>query len=177
METFRQMLEEKPFYKITVSALVKRAGISPNTFYYHYQDIYDLFEKWVVLWLSRFTPKDDWRESARAFLRECQNNEKLVDHILNYLSKDQIEQALFSTDDNDDIFYAFVKLSALGRDIPDDRIRWIADFCRYASIGFFLRTVWNHRRYDADRIINDLDHYIRIFVRAALEEDVGGSGQ
>ena len=39
------MLAEMPFYKITVSALVKRAGISPNTFYYHYEDIYDLLEK------------------------------------------------------------------------------------------------------------------------------------
>ena len=39
MSTFQEMLEELPFDKITVTALVKRAGISPNTFYYHYQDI------------------------------------------------------------------------------------------------------------------------------------------
>ena len=36
MSTFQEMLEELPFDKITVAALVKRAGISPNTFYYHY---------------------------------------------------------------------------------------------------------------------------------------------
>lgn len=32
MSTFQEMLEELPFDKITVAALVKRAGISPNTF-------------------------------------------------------------------------------------------------------------------------------------------------
>ena len=42
MTTFQEMLAEMPFDKITVSALVKRAEGSPNTFYYHYQDIYAL---------------------------------------------------------------------------------------------------------------------------------------
>lgn len=46
MSTFQEMLEELPFDKITVAALVKRAGISPNTFYYHYQDIYALLNAW-----------------------------------------------------------------------------------------------------------------------------------
>ena len=35
---FEELLEEKTFDKITVGALVKRAGISPNTFYYHFSD-------------------------------------------------------------------------------------------------------------------------------------------
>ena len=44
MRTFQQMLEEMPFDKITVSALVRRCEISSNTFYYHYQDIYALLD-------------------------------------------------------------------------------------------------------------------------------------
>ena len=39
MTTFQEMIAEMPFDKITVSALVKRAEGSPNTLYYHYQDI------------------------------------------------------------------------------------------------------------------------------------------
>ena len=42
IETFEEMLDEMPFEKITVSSLAKRCEISPNTFYYHYEDIYDL---------------------------------------------------------------------------------------------------------------------------------------
>lgn len=171
LETFQQMLEEKPFYKINVSALVKRCGISPNTFYYHYQDIYELFETWAVLWLSRFTPKDDWREAARAFLKECREHEKLVDHSVNYLSKEQIEQALYGADDDDDVFYKFVRLSAEGKEIPDHKLRSIADFCRYAAIGFFLRMIWDHMRTDPDQLVDDLDRYIRCFVKAAIEEE------
>lgn len=47
LSTFEEMLEELPFDKITVSALVRRCGVSSNTFYYHYQDIYDLLDVWM----------------------------------------------------------------------------------------------------------------------------------
>ena len=38
MQTFSEMIEEMPFDKITVLALVKRCEINHNTFYYHFQD-------------------------------------------------------------------------------------------------------------------------------------------
>ncbi len=170
LETFEEMLEEMPFYKITVSGLVKRCGISPNTFYYHYEDIYALLEVWVESWLSRFTPKDDWRENAKALLLTCREREKLVGNVLNYLSKEQIEQAIFSTDD-DDLFYKFVRKAAGEESISDRKLRNIADFCRYAVIGFFLRSVWNHSSGDVDAIVDDLDSYIHCFVKAALERE------
>ena len=44
MNAFTAMLEEMPFDKITVTALVRRAGVSSNTFYYHYDDIYAVAE-------------------------------------------------------------------------------------------------------------------------------------
>ena len=170
METFRQMLEEMPFYKISVSALVKRCGISPNTFYYHYEDIYDLLGKWLEQWLEQFSPHEDWHKNAKELMRACQENGKLVGNVINYLSREQIEQALFSTDD-DDLFFNFVKKAAGDTEISDEKKRNIADFCRYAVIGFFLRFVWNHSTEDVDTIVDDLDGYIRCFVKAALEKE------
>lgn len=45
MQTFSEMIEEMPFDKITVLALVKRCEINHNTFYYHFQDLYELLDK------------------------------------------------------------------------------------------------------------------------------------
>ena len=53
MSAFQEMLEEMPFDRITFSALVKRAGVSSNTFYYHYRDIYELLDVWFRTTLSR----------------------------------------------------------------------------------------------------------------------------
>ena len=46
--SFGGMLERMPFDKITVSALVKECGINHSTFYYYYQDIYQLLDEWIT---------------------------------------------------------------------------------------------------------------------------------
>ena len=78
MTTFQEMLAEMPFDKITVSALVKRAEGSPNTFYYHYQDIYSVLE-WIVvreictpLRYDESVSAEDWCMQALTLLRARQ---------------------------------------------------------------------------------------------------------
>ena len=44
MDAFLQLLEERPMERITVQDIVQRCGVSRNTFYYHYGDIYALLE-------------------------------------------------------------------------------------------------------------------------------------
>ena len=68
MSTFQEMLEELPFDKITVAALVKRADISPNTFYYHYQDIYALLDAWFRERAETFIPSNapiEWKSTTK----------------------------------------------------------------------------------------------------------------
>lgn len=70
MTAFAEMLEELPFDKITVAALVKRAGVSPNTFYYHYEDIYALLDAWFRQVVEFYAPADSFW-SGKAPLRLC----------------------------------------------------------------------------------------------------------
>jgi len=44
-DAFLELLREKPFIQITVTELVKKAGINRTTFYKHYLDVPDLLEK------------------------------------------------------------------------------------------------------------------------------------
>lgn len=39
-----ELLEEKPFDKVTVKDIVMRCELNRNTFYYYYRDIYDVLE-------------------------------------------------------------------------------------------------------------------------------------
>ena len=92
MGAFGEMLEEMPFDKITVTALVKRCDISSNTFYYHYRDIYDLLDAWFHLELGRFTGEGtDWHTSTKAVMRECQAHPAKIYHVFNALSRDRME--------------------------------------------------------------------------------------
>ena len=46
--SLKKLLKEKPFDKITIADLTGDCGISRMTFYYHFQDIYELAE-WVCI--------------------------------------------------------------------------------------------------------------------------------
>ncbi len=44
---FEELLLHKPFHKITLQELCLKARINKGTFYYHYQDINDLYSKYI----------------------------------------------------------------------------------------------------------------------------------
>lgn len=52
-EAFWQLLEEKPYSKITVQNIVERCQISRNSFYYHFQDIPALVEYSIQEWTEQ----------------------------------------------------------------------------------------------------------------------------
>ncbi len=43
-QAYMELLEEKPFDKVTVKDIVMRCELNRNTFYYYYRDIYDVLE-------------------------------------------------------------------------------------------------------------------------------------
>lgn len=93
MTTFQEMLAEMPFDKITVSALVKRAGVSPNTFYYHHQDIYALLDDWFQKQVDALVPAGEpieWKPVTKNILRECRAHSKTIYHVFDSLSRDRL---------------------------------------------------------------------------------------
>ena len=101
LSTFEEMLEEMPFDKITVSALVRRCGVSSNTFYYHFRDIYDLLDAWLRAKEAEILsslPKDaPWDTVLRTALHRMQDNPQLVYHVINSISRERLERYVFTS--------------------------------------------------------------------------------
>ena len=125
LSTFEEMLEEMPFDKITVSALVRRCGVSSNTFYYHYQDIYDLLDVWMSTrlgMLKKSVPESKgWKEEVRVFLKYCQSHPKLVTNLLSSTSRRHLEQYIFT--ESDIFFYDYVRERTAGMPLSEESIR------------------------------------------------------
>lgn len=170
MTTFQEMLEELPFDKITVAALVKRAGISHNTFYYHYQDIYALLDAWFRQRVDSFVPANtpiEWKSATKTMLRQCKAHPKTIYHVFDSLSRDHLERYIFSL--TDDVFLKVVQQAAEGYPISDDRLRSIAAFCRHAYIGFVMHFFWNGMESDIDESVNRLGGLFDTFVAGAVQ--------
>mgnify|MGYP001049452151 FL=1 len=149
MSTFEQMLAEMPFDKITVSALVKRCDISPNTFYYHYRDLSDLLNAWLSTAMEPFFSggAEHWQENLIALLNALKQRPEIVYHVSVSLSREQMERYVFLS--ANDFFDRLIDAELKGRALPAESKKDMADFCRYAFLGFFLRFIWNRMEDDA----------------------------
>ena len=102
IDTFNEMLDRMPFDKITVTALIKECQIGRNTFYYHYQDIYELLDEALAQWLEAHiesTSAQSWQDVAKAILYSCVEHKRRIYNVYNSLSRDQI------------CFYVFERIS------------------------------------------------------------------
>lgn len=170
MQAFRDMLREQPFDKITVSALVKRAGVSPNTFYYHYQDIYALLNTYIKAVADKYraaAEREGWETASKALLRECRENSDIVYHIFNSLSRDRLERYVFTS--TDDVFSRMIGARARGRRISEEELWKITSFCRYAYVGFTMQYLWRGMTDDIDESVDSLAAVFNNFVDRSIE--------
>lgn len=170
--TFEEMLNEQPFDKITVAALVRRAGVSPNTFYYHYQDIYALLDTWFQEKVADFLTEDalqDWKSSTKTMLYRCRKHPKIIYHLFDCLSRDRMERYIFSM--TDDVFIRLVRQMAEGQARSETDLRSIAAFCRYAYIGFVLQFFWNRMEDDIDESVDHLAALFDSFLKVSLSPE------
>ena len=172
LRCFQEMLTEMAFDRITVSALVKRCGISSNTFYYHYEDIYDLLSTWLELQMKGYTAncsvEMDWREILKDIFGRCKDNRRLIYHLFDSLSRERLEQFVFAASEN--IYLWMLKGRAADRDIPEHKLRELSDFCDYALFGSFIKFLWGHMSDDVDTLVDSVSDLIEGLVEATLSQ-------
>lgn len=91
MDAFLYLLNEKSMDRLTVKDVIETAEVNRNTFYYHFEDIYDLLHQVLKRKLDDFsndTEKYDtfYEEYVRS-AKFLMNNKKAMAHI--YHSKDR----------------------------------------------------------------------------------------
>ena len=83
----KKMMEVKPIDRITVKDLVELCGVNRQTFYYHFDDVYDLLE-WVFEEdANKVLPEeifyDEWREHVVMYFQYLIDNRSFVLNIYN----------------------------------------------------------------------------------------------
>ncbi|MDD6459894.1 MAG: TetR/AcrR family transcriptional regulator C-terminal domain-containing protein [Absicoccus porci] len=90
MHSLIELLEEKEFTKITVKDIVTRCGINRNTFYYHFEDIYDLLGQTFQYLIDQTNLQNinlnNWQEMLEDILQQVEKWKLAGRHIFNSLS-------------------------------------------------------------------------------------------
>lgn len=135
--TFIDLLEKKPFDRITVKDIVETCDINRNTFYYYYSDIYDLLEEIFMKELNELVDAHkegkSWASSFIKVAYTAYDHKKLINNICASRSYEYFENYMYKVCNN--IMVDLVQYMAQGMDVSDEDIEFIASFYEYAFVG------------------------------------------
>lgn len=169
-QSLKELLLTKPLNKITISDLTKAAGISRMTFYYHFQDIYELIE-WTCQHDAQKALKgkktyDTWQEGMLNIFNAVLANKPFVMNVYNSISKEQIENYLYTLVYN--LLYDVVDELAQGKNIATDDKEKIAHFYKYAFVGIMLDWVRSGMKQKPDDIVIHLS----VMIHGSMERSI-----
>lgn len=143
IESFMELLQKKSLDKITVKDIIEATEINRNTFYYHFQDIYDLlenaFEEEAIKFRSEADPKNNFYEEYIRTVNFLLDHSDAIIHIYNSKSRDVIKTYLESAAS----FFIgrFVEEAAKGSKLSENGKKYIIYFYTDAIIGVTLRWI------------------------------------
>jgi len=98
LAAFGQLLEKKPFNKITVGDITELCGVNRMTFYYHFQDIYELMiwglETHVLNVDKSCTTYEHWQEGYLKIYRFALENQIYITKIFQTVKQEHLEHHL-----------------------------------------------------------------------------------
>lgn len=99
-DRLKELMKKKPFEKITVSELIRDCEINRKTFYYHFEDIYDLlkwtFEEEAVAIVKNYDLMCDSREVINFVLDYCEENRYLLINACDSVGRDSFKRFFYN---------------------------------------------------------------------------------
>lgn len=170
LTAFEEMLSEMPFDKITVLSLVKRSGISANTFYYNYEDKYALLNDWFTIRLMQMREEmaevKSLSSNLKVFFITCKNNPKIITNVITSLSRDQLEHYIYNT--TEDVFLRYVRAKVWGKGFTPEEVADISSFFSYTFVGFFLKFMWDGMQDDVSERVDKLSEFFANYIEAEI---------
>ena len=98
--SLKKLLAKTTLDNITIQDITDDAEVSRKTFYYHFQDIYDLLE-WTLAEDGRHLLESkmklgNWQESITALFSYMQENRLLILNAFHSLERDTLEREVFN---------------------------------------------------------------------------------
>lgn len=154
-ESLKRLLLTKPLNKITIADITSDCGISRMTFYYHFQDIYDLVE-WAceedaARAIAGNKTADTWQTGLLDTFLALRENKPFIASIYHDMSREQVERFLVPV--VSDLVKSVVDEHAARRHVREQDRDFIARFFAHALIGTVLDWIARDMRDDPQQLV------------------------
>lgn len=99
-ESLKKTMKKKSFSKITVSEIISDCDVNRKTFYYHFEDIYDLLhwmiENEAIHVVQKFDLLVDYEEAILFAMNYVEKNEHIINCALDSLGREEMKRFFYS---------------------------------------------------------------------------------
>ena len=177
-DTFWQLLEEKPYNKITVQDIVDRCHVNRNTFYYHFQDIPSLAQSSIENWIDdAIKSKGEFGSPVHCLTymaEECTKRKKAFLHLYRSTQKESLLNYLNHLGYH--IVQSFVDNTAEHLTLPKEDKEILIRYYKCTYIGILLDWLDADCSYDLVEMLTKLCNLFsgsgeRAFLKCAISQD------
>lgn len=161
--SLKKLLAQKSLDKITVTEIADDCGVKRQTFYYHFQDIYDLLE-WTFIregeqFIDRERICDTWQDVYLEVLRYIEKNRDFTLNAYNSAGREHLEHYLHQI--VYDLIAQFLEGMEGSEKIPPEDKSFICDFYKFGLVGILLEWIGRGMKENPEVIARRLNKLLK----------------
>ena len=173
--TLKEIMKEKDVSKISISEVAEAAGINRKTFYYHFNDIYDLLA-WTLddeaLKLAEtFDLTVDYDKAIKFMLDYIEANRLFVESVIHSRSRHGARKSLYESLRNISLKVIDKAVKRKKAYLEDEYKSFVAGFSTQAVIGTILYWIDNPE-YERAKLEKYLVRVFRVTVENLVADEV-----
>lgn len=153
--SLKKLMDNRPLSKISVRDIIEDCGVNRKTFYYHFQNIYDLvrwmFEVEAIEVVKQYDLMIDYQDAIRFALDYVETNKHICNCALDALGRDELKR--FFQKDFIAVVGRIVEQYSEGKSVPEDYKAFLINFYTEAVGALLIDWIRNKDHCDKERII------------------------
>lgn len=175
--SLKELMKTTPLKKISVNKLVENCGLNRQTFYYHFQDIFELvgwiYNTEAIESIAQYRSYNTWKDGFYKIFVYIENNKEVCLNTLNSLGREHLDNYLYSV--TSDLIMGVVNEVSRNMKVKEEDKKFIGNFYTLAFIGLVIQWMKNGMKEKPEFIIEELSKLIEgNFIKALQRyEQVG----
>ena len=153
--SLKKLMENRALDKISIREIVEDCGVNRKTFYYHFQNIYDLvnwmFEEEAIEVVKQYDLITNYEDAIRFSMDYIEENEHVCNSALDALGRDQLKKFFYNNFVGN--MSAIVDQFSEDMTIPQDYKDFLINFYTESFASLLIDWIRNRTHRDKEKYI------------------------
>jgi len=140
-DSLKELMKKKSFEKISVFDITENCGLTRQTFYYHFQDKYELvnwiYYNEVITEVIKDRTFENWSDGFFDMLTIMKSEQHFYENALKISGQNSFQDYLFLV--SRELFLELIDRITMDKEIEDEDKEFIAEFFSFGIVGMISK--------------------------------------